>query len=544
MRAARASRLRAASCRAARAAARRRAAAAPRAATAAARCRRAPCGPCGTMPRAFSSACAAPAVITPGSVQPGIGNGRSSAPVARITARALTSARGAADDSRPRAPASTLRRRADRHDMRAPLAAEARMRDERRAAPSSRRRGSRRSATGARRCRDRSARRGRLLVDEHGRKAARARPRRRGQPGGPRADHQRRRSRRDSACAACNMPSSRAPCCVSIAHPSAPAPGSLPVARRRRSSPGNRSTRPSCNTARAARPMTGVVRQAEAGREHRGGDRVALARRARAPSTTSATRPRPRVRQPRNIEARAPRRAHQRRASAPSRDQRGEQPRMRGGERDAAVARREECAGRVVDCVVHRESRPATSRAAPPTCARRAHAPAAGNMRSARSAARRAPAGRRCRTARLLLRIADQHAALVGLAQRGDRIAQERRSRSMHDDLAALRPHRRRQPDHRRERAHCRGRAASTTRRAQLPVRRLQRNPRASGSMRSTGWPGRTSTPRARSAACSARSSRSGFTGRRAAVQCRPRPRARCRRIALRRAARSSSSQS
>ena len=42
------------------------------------------------MPEDLSSTCAAPAVITPGSVHPGMGNGRSSAPVARMTARAAT----------------------------------------------------------------------------------------------------------------------------------------------------------------------------------------------------------------------------------------------------------------------------------------------------------------------------------------------------------------------------------------------------------------------------------------------------------------------
>ena len=49
--------------------------------------------PSGTRPEALSSVCAAPAVITPGSVQPGIGNGRSSAPVARMTRRACEHAR-------------------------------------------------------------------------------------------------------------------------------------------------------------------------------------------------------------------------------------------------------------------------------------------------------------------------------------------------------------------------------------------------------------------------------------------------------------------
>jgi hypothetical protein len=38
--------------------------------------------PSGTAPVDFSSVCAAPHVITPGSVQPGIGTGRSIAPVA------------------------------------------------------------------------------------------------------------------------------------------------------------------------------------------------------------------------------------------------------------------------------------------------------------------------------------------------------------------------------------------------------------------------------------------------------------------------------
>ena len=46
--------------------------------------------PAGTIPEVFSSTCAAPTVITPGSVQPGIGNGRSCAPVARMTASATT----------------------------------------------------------------------------------------------------------------------------------------------------------------------------------------------------------------------------------------------------------------------------------------------------------------------------------------------------------------------------------------------------------------------------------------------------------------------
>ena len=44
--------------------------------------------PLGTSPCALSAVCAAPAVITPGRVQPGIGNGRSSEPVATITRRA------------------------------------------------------------------------------------------------------------------------------------------------------------------------------------------------------------------------------------------------------------------------------------------------------------------------------------------------------------------------------------------------------------------------------------------------------------------------
>ncbi|MGY3652320.1 hypothetical protein ACVWW2_007611 [Bradyrhizobium sp. LM4.3] len=48
--------------------------------------------PSGTNADDFNIVCAAPAVITPGSVQPGIGNGRSSAPVARITRFALTKA--------------------------------------------------------------------------------------------------------------------------------------------------------------------------------------------------------------------------------------------------------------------------------------------------------------------------------------------------------------------------------------------------------------------------------------------------------------------
>ena len=47
--------------------------------------------PSGTRPEVFSSSCAAPAVMTPGNVQPGIGKGRSSAPVARITCFACTS---------------------------------------------------------------------------------------------------------------------------------------------------------------------------------------------------------------------------------------------------------------------------------------------------------------------------------------------------------------------------------------------------------------------------------------------------------------------
>ena len=53
--------------------------------------------PSGTRPEDFSSVCAAPAVITPGSVQPGIGNGRSSAPVARMTRRADEHAGAAAE---------------------------------------------------------------------------------------------------------------------------------------------------------------------------------------------------------------------------------------------------------------------------------------------------------------------------------------------------------------------------------------------------------------------------------------------------------------
>jgi hypothetical protein len=44
--------------------------------------------PSGTRPDAFSAVCAPPQLITPGSVQPGIGKGRSSAPVASITSRA------------------------------------------------------------------------------------------------------------------------------------------------------------------------------------------------------------------------------------------------------------------------------------------------------------------------------------------------------------------------------------------------------------------------------------------------------------------------
>ena len=41
--------------------------------------------PCVTRPCALSAVCAPPAVITPGSVQPGIGNGRSCEPVATMT---------------------------------------------------------------------------------------------------------------------------------------------------------------------------------------------------------------------------------------------------------------------------------------------------------------------------------------------------------------------------------------------------------------------------------------------------------------------------
>ena len=41
--------------------------------------------PSGSRPCAFSTVCAAPAVITPGRVQPGIGNGRSCEPVAMMT---------------------------------------------------------------------------------------------------------------------------------------------------------------------------------------------------------------------------------------------------------------------------------------------------------------------------------------------------------------------------------------------------------------------------------------------------------------------------
>ncbi len=48
-------------------------------------------GPSGTSAFAFSRVCAAPAVITPGSVQPAMGKGRSSAPVAMRIVRAVTS---------------------------------------------------------------------------------------------------------------------------------------------------------------------------------------------------------------------------------------------------------------------------------------------------------------------------------------------------------------------------------------------------------------------------------------------------------------------
>ena len=44
--------------------------------------------PLGSRPCALSAVCAAPAVMTPGSVQPGIGNGRSCEPVAMMTRRA------------------------------------------------------------------------------------------------------------------------------------------------------------------------------------------------------------------------------------------------------------------------------------------------------------------------------------------------------------------------------------------------------------------------------------------------------------------------
>ena len=44
--------------------------------------------PAGSRPCALSTVCAAPAVMTPGSVQPGIGNGRSCEPVAMMTRRA------------------------------------------------------------------------------------------------------------------------------------------------------------------------------------------------------------------------------------------------------------------------------------------------------------------------------------------------------------------------------------------------------------------------------------------------------------------------
>jgi hypothetical protein len=46
--------------------------------------------PLALRPEDFSRICAAPQVITPGSVQPGMGNGRSSAPVARMMWRAVS----------------------------------------------------------------------------------------------------------------------------------------------------------------------------------------------------------------------------------------------------------------------------------------------------------------------------------------------------------------------------------------------------------------------------------------------------------------------
>src|SRR5207249_1421808 len=46
--------------------------------------------PSPTTPEVLSRTCAAPADMTPGSVHPGIGNGRSSAPLAMITARVIT----------------------------------------------------------------------------------------------------------------------------------------------------------------------------------------------------------------------------------------------------------------------------------------------------------------------------------------------------------------------------------------------------------------------------------------------------------------------
>ena len=51
-----------------------------------------------TVPAVFRSICAAPAVITPGKVQPSTGKGRSNAPVATSTRRAAHSPPPVRDD--------------------------------------------------------------------------------------------------------------------------------------------------------------------------------------------------------------------------------------------------------------------------------------------------------------------------------------------------------------------------------------------------------------------------------------------------------------
>ena len=235
--------------------------------------------------------------------------------------------------------------------------------DERRAVPVSRRRGSRRraAACASTRAIDLPAGLG-LLVDEHGGKPAARRVRRRDETRGPRADHREHRLQRAVSApwhrrVMRSMPRALLPL-------DAHAVGAPCTRHAWRFGTPSIVTRQSKHTPirqygpRGA-PVTGVVRQREnAGREHRRGDRVARARRARdAVDDERDARTRARGSgSRRNIEARGRERARAAAGSAPCGQRGREQPRVRGGERDAAVAGREERAGTARRRVVHREA--------------------------------------------------------------------------------------------------------------------------------------------------------------------------------------------